>query len=400
MQRSCRSWGLRSAGPVLAVLLAGWPAMIAAEQLPPKPRQFANGFPTDPQFFPIGVWLQNPRNADLYKIIGINTFIGIWGTPTAEQLAQLDQHGLFLIVQPTPAALALPNAKVIRAWMQMDEPDNAQPDGRGSYGDCIMPDEVVRRYEAARALDATRPVFLNFGQAVANAKWIGRGSKCSQITPQSYYTAAGRGADIVAFDIYPAAEDRQRHVMGKLELVGRGVANLKRWSQPGQLVWAGIETTRINNPSRRPQPAEIRSEVWMALVHGSTGVYYFVHEWTPTFREDGVFRYPDNVEEITRINAQIKGLAPILNTPTLAGRARIEAPIEIAAMVKHHGDAYYVFAVNMEKMPAKVRLVLSEIPGDYAVVLGEDRIVKVEGAVIADEFPESRVRLYKIPTKG
>jgi hypothetical protein len=387
-------------GMLAAVLLAAWPATVAAEPLPSKPREFANGFPNDPQFFPIGVWLQNPRNAGTYHGIGINTFIGLWGTPTAEHLAELNEHGLYLIAEPTPAARSLPNAHVIRAWMQTDEPDNAQADGRGGYGDCIMPGEVVRRYQGIKALDATRPVFLNFGQAVANAQWIGRGSKCSQISPQSYYTAGSRGADIVAFDIYPAVEDRQAHVKGKLELVGRGVANLKSWSPPGQPVWNAIETTHIYNPSRRPLPHEIRSEVWMSLIHGSTGIYYFVHEWKPSFREDGVFRYHETVEEITRINSQIRMLAPVLNSPTLAERVRIEAPVEIATMVKHHGDAYYVFAVNMQNKSAKVRLMLSQIPGDYAVVLGEGRIIRFEGAVIQDEFAGYGVRLYKILEQG
>lgn len=34
-------------------------------------------------------------------------------------------------------------------------------------------------------------------------------------------------------------------------------------SPPGQPVWAAIEPTQINNPSRRPSPQDIRSEVWM-----------------------------------------------------------------------------------------------------------------------------------------
>ena len=224
-----------------------WPAM-TAEQVPNTSGEFANGFPNDLHFFPIGVWLQNPRNASAYKAIGINTFVATWETPTAEQLAQLKQYGLFAIVEPNATVLSLPNADVIRAWMQTDEPDNAQPDGRGGFGDCLMPEEVVRRYKAVRALDSTRPVFLNFGQGVANSTWFGRGAKCSRISPKSYYAAASRGADIVSFDIYPVAEERQKHVMGKLELVGRGVTNLKTWSEPTKPVWAAIETTHINNP--------------------------------------------------------------------------------------------------------------------------------------------------------
>jgi hypothetical protein len=366
----------------------------------PASEKFANGFPANAGFFPIGVWLQHPRNAAAYSAVGVNTYVGLWNPPSESDLAQLERHGLFVITKQTPGVLALPNARVIRGWLQGDEPDNAQPDGRGGYGDCIMPEEVVARYDEIRAQDATRPVFLNFGQAVANPAWFGRGAKCSRIAPEAYYRRASRGADIVSFDIYPAAEARQRHVMGRLELVGRGVANLKRWSQPHQPLWVAIETTHIKNPARRPLPDEVRSEVWMALVAGANGIFYFVHEWQPSFREDGLFRYPDTVAEMTRINAQLSTLAPVLNSPSLTGQVTVEAPVEIATMVKRHGDATYLFAVNMQNKAAAVRLQFAGRAGSHAVELGEDRIVKLEGGAIRDAFKAYGVRLYKIPGKG
>ncbi len=409
MRRSCQSLRhcvgrsmARGALPALLVLagLMGQPTAGAAEQSPPRAQEFANGFPKDANFFPIGVWLQHPRNAAAYSAVGINTYVGLWKAPSEEQLAQLEAHGLYVIAEPSKEARSLPNAHVIRAWLQADEPDNAQANGRGGYGDCILPEEVVRRYRVMQEFDRTRPVFLNFGQAVANPKWFGRGSKCSRIAPEAYYRPASRGADIVSFDIYPAAEERQGHVMGKLELVGQGVANLRQWSQPGQPVWAAIETTHINHPSRRPLPHEVKSEVWMALIHGASGIFYFAHEWQPSFREDGLFRYPDIVREIARVNAQIGGLAPVLNSASLPNRVTVDAGVAIATLVKHHGDATYVFAVNMENKPAKARLALSGIGGPYAVVLGEDRLIKLEGGAIGDEFDAYGVRLYKIPDKG
>jgi hypothetical protein len=382
-----------------SVVLLGLPAAASAEQRPPGQLAFANGFPADPRFLPIGVWLQSPRNAAAYGAVGINTYVGLWQAPTDAELAHLEAHGLYAVVEPTPGTLRLGNARVIRAWLQTDEPDNAQADGRGGYGDCILPDEVVRRYGEMRRLDATRPVFLNFGQAVANPRWFGRGERCSMIAPENYYRPASRGADIVSFDIYPAAEERQGHVMGRLELVGKGVANLKRWAQPGQPVWAAIETTHINHPTRRPLPHEVRAEVWMALVHGANGIFYFAHEWQPTFREDAVFRYPDTLREISRINAQVRELAPVLNAQTVSGRIKVESAAEIAVLVKRHGDAHYLFAVNMENRPAKARLALTGIDATHAILLGEERLFKIEGGAIAEQFEAYGVRLYKLPDR-
>ena len=43
-----------------------------------------NGPGKDPGFFPIAVWLQDPKNAAKYKAIGINLYVGLWkGPPTS-----------------------------------------------------------------------------------------------------------------------------------------------------------------------------------------------------------------------------------------------------------------------------------------------------------------------------
>jgi len=393
-----RRWAASVALACTAALLL-LPQTAGAEEARLPPPSFANGFPADDTFFPVGVWLQNPRNAALYSAIGINTYVGLWSGPTEEALAELDRHGLLAVVEPTPLARTLRNARVIRAWLQPDEPDNAQSNGRGGYGDCILPEEVVNRYRLIRELDATRPVLLNFGQAVANPRWFGRGHRCSMIAPEAYYRPASRGADIVSFDIYPAAEERQDHVKGRLELVGEGVANLRRWAGPGRPVWAAIETTHINNPTRRPLPEEVKSEVWMALVHGARGIFYFVHEWQPSFREDGIFRYPDTVAAVARINAQIRALAPVLNAPSEPPRAIATAPVKVATLEKRHQGVYYLFAVNLERKPARVRLALGEAGASYAIVLGEDRTVAVMGGAIEEDLEAYGVRLYKVPAR-
>ena len=40
----------------------------------------------------------------------------------------------------------------------------------------------------------------------------------------------------------------------------------------------------------------------MSIIHGSMGIMYFVHEWEPSFREDGSFRYPEIVQGVREIN--------------------------------------------------------------------------------------------------
>ena len=49
--------------------------------------KWENGPSQDAKFFPIAVWLQNPRNAGKYRQAGINTYVGLWRGPTEQQLS-------------------------------------------------------------------------------------------------------------------------------------------------------------------------------------------------------------------------------------------------------------------------------------------------------------------------
>ena len=371
--------------------------VVALSAVPPAVAEaFANGFPAEPGVFPIGVWLQNTRHAGLYKAFGINTFVALWKGPTEVQLSQLAEHGLYAVAEQSPAAMALPHAGVIRAWMQIDEPDNAQRLAAGGYGDCVQPDELLRRYEALKTADPTRPVLMNCGQGVANPAWVGRGAVCSRMDHERYYSVASRAADIVSFDIYPAAEERQAHVQGRLDLVAVGVEKLRRWAAPDARVWAFIETTHIKSAERRPTAAEVRAEVWMAIVHGARGIVYFVHEWKPTFREDGMFRYPEVAAEVARTNALIAKLAPALNAGGPVEGVEAESAVRIATLARRHEGSVYIVAVNMERKAAVASLRVPGVSGE-GVAMGEERIAHVEGGRLSDHFEPYGVHVYRLP---
>ena len=56
--------------------------------------QWKNGPSGDPNYFPLAVWLQDPRNAGKFKALGINTYVGLWQGPTEGQLAELARQGM------------------------------------------------------------------------------------------------------------------------------------------------------------------------------------------------------------------------------------------------------------------------------------------------------------------
>jgi hypothetical protein len=367
---------------------------LAAIALPAAGASASNGLPANPDYFPLAVWLQSPSHAEEYKALGINLFIGLWQGPTEAQLTALSRQGMDVIAEQNLLALASPNRAVIKGWMQGDEPDNAQHNPLGGYFACIPAAEVAARSAALKATDPSRPVYINFGQGVANPGWVGRGVCHGDM---AYYDTAVRDADIVSFDMYPAASDDPA-IRGKLDFVARGVDNLVRRAGPGQAVWAVLETTYIQ-AHNRVTPEQLRNEIWMAIVHGARGIVYFVHEWTGGFREDGIFRHPEIVAEVIRTNQTIKALAPVLNSADAEGR--ISAPtVGPATRVRIKDGFLYVFASSSAPGDTDASFVLKGLGNATATVIDEGRAIPVINGKLADHFGPYAAHIYKVPLAG
>ena len=88
--------------------------------------RWENGPSSDPGYFPIAVWLQNPENARRYKAAGINLYVGLWEGPTEAQLSALKEVGMSVICAQNEVGLKHRDDLTIIGWMHGDEPDNAQ----------------------------------------------------------------------------------------------------------------------------------------------------------------------------------------------------------------------------------------------------------------------------------
>jgi hypothetical protein len=372
--------------------------------------RWSHGPPTDAGYFPIAVWLQNPRNAARYKAAGINLYVGLWRGPTPEQLSELQTAGMQLICAQNATARARLESPVVVGWMHGDEPDNAQELGRGQgYGPPITPEHIIESFEKIRATDSSRPVLLNLGQGVAWDNYIGRGVRRNH--PEDYPRYV-QGCDIASFDIYPVVHDA-KEIAGHLEYVGRGVERLMQWAGPERIVWNCIECTHIGNPDRKATPQQVRSEVWMALVHGSRGLIYFVHQFRPSFNEAALLDDPALLAAVTQINQQIRNLAPVLNSPSVTNALHAQSrpataegslgPTEpIASLQKRHRGKVYLFAVNMTAETVHTRFILERGPVNdppatpaQIQVLEENRSI-MPGAAghFEDTFEPYAVHLY------
>ena len=392
--------------------------------------RWKHGPPSDPNFFPIAVWLQAPRNAAKYKAAGFNTYVGLWKGPTDQQLTELKAAGMKVICDQNAVGLKHRDDPTIVAWMHGDEPDNAQarPGGKG-YGPPIAPEKIAADYERIRRADPARPVLLNLGQGVAWDGWHGRGVRTNH--PEDYLQYV-KGCDIASFDIYPAVHSH-RDVAGKLWWVARGVDRLVKWAGPRRLVWNCIECTRIGNEKVKPTPAQVRAEVWMSIIHGSRGIIYFAHQFKPRFIEAGLFADAEMLAAVTKINREVRDLAPVINgrayedwlpahpvpvraprhdrlrrvANVLFGVDTISGEGSVAADYRRwrkspYDFAEYVFAVNMRDKPTEVEFSRSGFQPRTpkpVEVLGEDRSIArgTDGWGFRDKFGPYEVHIYRVP---
>ena len=390
-------WRLLSGVVAAALWLCGWVATARADEPTAAATETAKSVLADPDFFPLAVWVQNPNNAARYKAAGINLYVGLWRGPTDEHLAKLKEHGMHVICSQNRTGLDHKDDPTIVAWMHGDEPDNAQAiRGEKGWGPPILPEKIALDYQRRKEADPSRPILLNLGQGVAWDNYIGRGVRRNH--PEDYPEYV-KGCDIASFDIYPACHDHA-DVKGKLWLVADGVSRLKQWAGPDKRVWNCIECTHISNPGAKATPQQVKCEVWMSLVRGSTGIIYFCHQFKPNSIEAGLLADADMLAGVTAVNKQIQELASVLNSPTIVERVSVESSVPelpVETLVKQQGRDLYVFAVGMRGGETTASFQIAGLGGNQkAEVLGEGRSVAVTAGRFADRFAPWDVHLYRI----
>jgi hypothetical protein len=361
---------------------------------------FTTGYAsTDSGFFPIAVWLQDPLNASVYKENGINMYVGLWNELDQEQLDLLKSAGVKVICSQNNFGLSVLYEPVIYGWMIGDEPDNAQWNATTqTYDPCINPGIIINEYHAIKHNDPSRPVYLNLGQGVAYNNYIGRGACSGNL--DTYKISTGGyllGCDIASFDIYPVNNaDGQTH--NNLWYVATGIQNLINWSG-NKPSWCWIETTRISDSSpRKPTASEVKSEVWMALIHGAKGFGYFCHSFVTSATDEAAMLHdPVMINAVKAINAQVTFLASVLNSPDTNGYATVtvnNTMVPVDLMTKNYDGANYIFAIAMHN--SETTATFNMTSGNNVEVLGEDRFINITNGKFSDDFSSYSVHLYKI----
>lgn len=345
--------------------------------------------------FPIAVWLQDPSMASRYQKAGFNLYVGLWQGPTEAQLSALKADGMRVICEQNSVALKHLNDPTIYGWMQQDEPDNAQALPQGGYGPCVPPAKVVGIYRKIHSNDPTRPSMLNLGQGVANDQWVGRGSGAKL----SDYLTYVKGGDIISFDIYPIAQFGTVDGLNKMWLIANGLDRLKKWTDGKKPIWCCIECTNIDGTGMAT-PAEVRSEVWMAIIHGAKGLIYFVHQFKPKFDEHALLDEPDMLKAVTSLNDEIQRLNPILRSHAPMRNITVTSSNEsapISMLVRSYKGCIYLFAISMRNESANATFHIPGLPSSARLaVLDENRTIHINQGGFEDSFTPYQVHIYKI----
>lgn len=349
---------------------------------------WSRGFPADSSYFPIGVWMQNPANAPRFQAVGVNHYIGLWQGPTEEQLSGMADAGMHVVCEQAGVWQAHLKDSLIQGWLDAAAPDNAQENPDGSYAPCIEPAVTQARYAEMTAADPTRPMTLMLGQGVATPDWVGRG-ECTGRTED--YPEYAKAADVLVNYTYPLNNGHP------LELVATGIDKLNRYANYSKPILADLEASNING-SVRPTPHQLRAEVWMSIIHGAAGIQYFCHQMEPNFNETDCLDDAPTAAALTQINAQLRELAPALNTQSF-GLSPVSANpgAPVRAVLKKVGRDRYVFAVSMADTATTALFPLAGIGAPSSIeVLGEGRNLALTNDAFEDAFEGYGVHLYRL----
>lgn len=374
----------------------GWQPADASGDLEPLPwfggpnyyARWPRGFPADSSFFPIGVWMQSPQNAERFAAVGINHYVGLWEGPTEEQLLAMTAAGMPVVCDQAGVWRDHLADTGIQGWLQADGPDNAQELPDGSYGPCIEPSVSIARYQEMVERDRSRPVMLLLGQGVATPDWVGRG-ECTGRT--SDYPLYAQAADVLVNYTYPLANQHP------LALVATGIENLNRYANFAKPVLADLEASSIDGLPR-PTPHQLRAEVWLSLIAGAAGIQYFCHRFMPDFSETDCLEDEATADALTRINRELRELSPLLNSQSYRFTpVSSNAALSVRAVLKRSGSEHYLFSANATDAATTARFSLSGLRDVTRIeVIGEGRNLAPSSGSFEDAFEPYAVHLYRL----
>lgn len=435
------------ASPSPTVPPSGSPASSASPSAPDSPpppvaagwgdtyRKWSNG-PNpngDPGYFPVGVWMQNPdrtyngqTSAAAYKSIGVNLDVTVNGWPGCAWCPAMEDElirtgwdvfpwvggghtsntfpGIDRVKARTPLGSR------VKAWTLDDEPDMRRWDVKATD---VYPANFRQFGDRVRAADPSRPVYTNFGKAMAIYGWNGyhagtAGGTGSYAGDMALYC---QSSDIVSADFYGWTDpyEGSTATYRGAWTYGRVIDTIRTNCGADKLAWGFVEATHpwqeTAPANNRVTPAQIESAVWNQVVHGANGVLYFAHWFdnTGAVVEDSLLRDPAVRARIAAVNASLHAIAPVLNTRSTTGQVSVTSTggVPVTFMHKRHDGGHWIVAQAdggpaMPLSAATTATFTVPVESGTAEAVGEARTVPVVGGKLTDQFGAYGHHVYRI----
>jgi len=348
--------------------------------------------------FPLGFYSTLPEDFKQFKADGFNTVL-TYGSDVegcAGMGQQAHEAGLKLIVSALRPAVAKRDAESVRkaterlgdipgiiGYYLWDEPSPAQPDA--------SPQSMRWLYEQAMEADPSRIT-------------------CTVFCRPSEFRLYADTTDVYLVDPYPTHYGREADLTMVAEWVDRAREAVDD-RKPVWLVPQAFDHLLGPGTYRMPTLQEQRSMCYLGLTHGAKGIIWFVytgycihsdelakkqgtdHAWV--YRGTIPHCLPLRYEGIKRIVAEVNELSPVLLSPDPPQTQRITSgAAEIHCLLKSHGGAIYLFAVNAKDRPAQLACELPGIQG-RGEVLWEGRTVDLREGTLEDSFKPYEVHVYR-----
>lgn len=367
----------------------------------------------DPNFFPIVVWYGScsSEQTAFDKARGINTYAQCNPDTTAAQLP--DMSTLF-----TPKTPGTPRQTGV---LLDDEVDGRYTDAAGQK---LLTDLAAQHRTNGRfAYVNYTSGIVTFDRSMSNSSAYLNGAFNDVIgldqyfysNPQCSWTNDGQAfryrtpvgqtpinrANCRTASSYGKAQDLLREVDASDGKVDKAIFAFVEVVAPGG-------GTQNGGSYVQPTGAQIKGAAWQSIIHGAAGIDWFSNSpdggsANPCLSGDvladarlgrGCTAVAPNVQAMGEVNAQIKSLAPVLNTDTLVWDFEAAAD----TMLKAKDGSAYVFAMTKDGGTGSRTFTLPDgVTGDSVEVVGENRNLSVTAGKFTDTFSkESDTHIYRI----
>ncbi|MGI5819345.1 MAG: carbohydrate binding domain-containing protein [Armatimonadota bacterium] len=277
-------------------------------------------------FFPIGLYHVSPSHYPMIAEAGFNAVQGVVPSDLERFGAALDacvEHGIMMdvplyadlkvkdnLAQSLAAIEAFADHPAVMCWKIIDEPD-IRPD---------ITDEVAEVYMALKAADPATPIELTLCQPPGFSYWA-------------------KFCDIMQVDPYPIPRQ-------PLTMVSDWVALAMEGLEPWQNLTAVLQSGWIPEPMNQPTPEQARSMVYLSLIHGAKGIFWYSFR-DPNWRLEETPLW----DAFPAINAELHELSMPVMVGEPGERVSVESPGDVVhwRAWAHEGRTYLLLTNPLEE---------------------------------------------------